>query len=91
MTSPLKIELFHLPECPHVEQTRLLLQACMSELGLTGVAVADKEGDFPSPSIMVNGVDVMGAPLFENASCRIDLPTRERVMRALDPESRAKS
>ncbi|MFI5287327.1 MAG: alkylmercury lyase, partial [Candidatus Dormibacteria bacterium] len=89
--SPLKIELLHLPECPHVDEARQLLRACLSELDLTDVAVADREGNFPSPSILVNGIDVMGAPPLENASCRLDLPTRERVVSALHPEARATS
>jgi hypothetical protein len=52
-------------------------------MGLTGLEVADIEGWFPSPSILVNGIDVMGAPAIDSASCRLDLPTRERVMSAL--------
>jgi hypothetical protein len=86
-----KIELLHLPDCPHVEQARQLLQACLTELDLTSVEVADREGNFPSPSILVNGIDVMGAPASENASCRLDLPTRPRVLSALHPEERSKS
>ncbi len=86
MSSRVKIELLHLPGCPHVEQSRHLLQACLTELGLTSVEVAEREGNFPSPSILVNGIDVMGAPASENAACRRDLPTRARVLNALHPE-----
>ena len=86
MTSRVKIELLHLPDCPHVDHARHLLQACLTELNLTGVDVADREGNFPSPSILVNGIDVMGTPASENASCRLDLPTRARVLSALRPE-----
>ena len=85
MTGPLRIELLHLPECPHVEHARHLLQACLSDLDLTSAEVADREGNFPSPSILVNGIDVMGAPALAAASCRLDLPTRERLMSALIP------
>ena len=77
------IELLHLPDCPNVDPARTLLQACLSEIGLTSIEVADKAGDFPSPSILVNGIDVMGQPAIGSASCRLDLPTGERVMSAL--------
>lgn len=86
LTQALTIELRHLPDCPHVELARQLLRACLSEVDLANVVVADREGNFPSPSIIVNGIDVMGAPAMEGASCRLDLPTRERVMSALHPE-----
>lgn len=83
MTSPLKVELLHVPGCPHVEQARQLLRSCLVDLGLTNIPVDDREGYYPSPSIIVNGNDVIGAPPNAAASCRLDLPTRERVMSAL--------
>jgi hypothetical protein len=83
LTSPLKVELLHVPGCPHVGQARQLLLSCLGELGLPNISVDDREADYPSPSIIVNGTDVMGAPPDAAASCRLDLPTRERVMGAL--------
>lgn len=82
-TTQPEIELLHLPDCPRVDAARSLLRACLSEVGLTSLEVADKAGDFPSPSILINGIDVMGQPAIESAACRLDLPTRERVMSAL--------
>jgi hypothetical protein len=79
----LTVQLLHIPDCPNVEQARRLLMACLSELGLENLRVEDKVGDFPSPSIIVNGTDVMGAPAAGAASCRLDLPTRERLLIAL--------
>jgi hypothetical protein len=81
-----KIELLYVPDCPHVDQARHLLQACLTELNLTSVEVAERQGNFPSPSILVNGIDVMGTPASEDASCRLDLPTRARVLSALRRE-----
>jgi hypothetical protein len=79
----MKVELLYLPSCPHVDEARRLLLDCLDNLGLSSVHFEEKEGDFPSPSIVVDGVDVMGAPADATASCRLDLPTRERVVRAL--------
>jgi hypothetical protein len=83
MDATVKIELFHIAGCPHVEQARRLLQSCLDDLGLRNVRFEDREGDFPSPSIVVDGTDVMGGPAVGTASCRLDLPTRERVIAAL--------
>jgi hypothetical protein len=86
MDAAVKIELLHVASCPHVEQARRLLQSCLDELGLRYAAIEDREGDFPSPSIVVDGTDVMGAPAVASASCRLDLPTRERVIAALQAQ-----
>lgn len=78
----MKIELLHVPGCPHVDAARALLSECLTELRLE-VAVEDKEGAYPSPTILVNGVDVMGAPAVHVAACRLDVPTKQRLLMAL--------
>lgn len=51
--------------------------------------VVERVGAYPSPTVLVDGVDVMtpGAPLIANA-CRLDLPIRERVLAALNDARR---
>jgi hypothetical protein len=66
----IEVEFRHVPRCPHANAARALLKECLTELKLD-VAVDDKEGEYPSPSILVNGEDVMGASI---PSCV--LPTR---------------
>ncbi len=78
----IEVELRHVPDCPHTDAAGVLLEDCLSELKLH-VAVEDKEGEYPSPTILVNGEDVMGAPASQAAACRLDVPTRERVLAAL--------
>ncbi len=78
----MKIEVLHVSGCPHVDAARALLRECMAELKLD-VTVDEKEGAFPSPTILVNGVDVMGAPASQVAACRLDVPTRHRLLLAL--------
>ena len=84
MITDTTIELLHAPECPNVDEARALLEACISELGLA-LTVIDREIDYPSPTILVNGNDVMGRPASELPGCRLDLPTRERILEALQP------
>ena len=82
MITDATIELLHVPDCPNVEATRALLESCINELGLA-LTVIDREGEFPSPTILVNGEDVMGQQLSDYAGCRLDLPTRTRILEAL--------
>jgi hypothetical protein len=77
-----RIEILHSPDCPHVDQARALLRSCLAELQLE-TPIRDREGDFPSPTILVNGVDVVGRTDIHGAMCRLDPPTREHVLAAL--------
>ena len=84
MITDTTIELLHAPDCPNVEAARVLLESCIEELGIA-VAVIDSEMDYPSPTILVNGNDVMGRPASDRPGCRLELPTRERILEALRP------
>jgi hypothetical protein len=78
------VELLLTPNCPNASAARAVLADCLRRLGLT-VRVQERVGDHPSPTILVDGVDVMtradGAPWLP--ACRLDVPTRDRVMAAL--------
>lgn len=78
----MRIELRHVPGCAHLDDARQLLHATLTELGLD-TPVDEQEGEYPSPTILVDGVDVMGPPEAPGASCRLDVPTRERLVQAL--------
>ncbi len=43
----------------------------------------ERDGDYPSPTVKVNGLDVMGDPATSARACRLDVPTEERVIGAL--------
>ena len=78
----IRLELLHLSDCPHTDSARQLLYACLGELGVEA-DIEELEGAFPSPTIRVNGEDVMGPPPSAVPACRLDVPTRERVLAAL--------
>ena len=82
MITDTTVELLHTPECANLDEARALLESCISELGLA-ITVIDREGDYPSPTILVNGADVMGRSLSDSPACRLDVPTRERILEAL--------
>jgi hypothetical protein len=78
------VELLLAPDCPHAAAARALLAECLGRLGLH-IDVRERVGDYPSPTILVNGADVMadaqGVPPMR--ACRLDVPTAARVLAAL--------
>ena len=80
----MRIELLTAPDCPHAAPARQVITDCLTGLGLD-VPIIDQVGRYPSPTVLVNGVDVMrpeaAAPVGD--ACRLDLPTPQRVFDAL--------
>ncbi|SCE95337.1 hypothetical protein GA0074695_2420 [Micromonospora viridifaciens] len=77
------VELRSVPGCPNLAPARHQLHAALADLGLPLAVVTEVVGGYPSPSILVNGVDVMGGIGDGSAACRLDLPTAERIRAAL--------
>ena len=78
------IELLTSTGCPNAEAARKVVTDCLTTLGID-VPIIDRVGRYPSPTVLVDGVDVMrpeaAAPIGD--ACRLDLPTRQRVLDAL--------
>jgi hypothetical protein len=83
----MRIELLSVPDCPNVGPVRELLRNCLDRLG-ADAEVVERVGDFPSPTVLVDGADVMGTPTGPGVSCRLDLPTEERIVAALRTAAR---
>lgn len=82
----MRIQLLHVGGCANLENARELLHSTLAELGLDE-RIEEKAGAYPSPTILIDGSDVMGRPEAIGTSCRLDLPTRERVVAALQAAS----
>jgi hypothetical protein len=54
------VELHVVPDCPNLLAARDLLRAGLAELGLPPW-FTEVTGDYPSPSVLVDGIDVTGA------------------------------
>ena len=75
--------MLHVPGCPLLPRLVALLVECQTEVGHTG-AVEVLVGDFPSPTLVIDGVDVAaGRTVAHSVCCRLDLPTRDQVLAAL--------
>jgi hypothetical protein len=77
-----RVELRAVPDCPNLDAARDLLRACLDEAGLPDEFV-ERIGDYPSPSVVVDGVDVTGADPDGPASCVLRLPARGEILAAL--------
>ncbi|MGY0232010.1 hypothetical protein [Longispora urticae] len=69
----MKVELRSVPGCPNLPAARDTLRVCLAELD-PPVPFTELVGDYPSPSVLVDGTDVMGTT-GSGAACRLDLPT----------------
>jgi hypothetical protein len=82
--APVVIRLLQTSDCPHVSRVHALLDAYLRESG-TSAVVEDVIGDYPSPTLVIDGVDVVTRrpPTGDVACCRLDLPTRTQIADAL--------
>lgn len=79
----MRVELLLVEGCPHADAARLVLSRVAADLGIE-LELIERVGDYPSPTVLVNGADVLtgqtGAP--SAPACRLDLPTEAAVRRA---------
>src|SRR5215213_1194668 len=80
----MRVELLQHPGCRSAPMTHQLVQQCLTALAIRS-PVFVRVGDYPSPTVLVNGTDIMGrAPALTNMrACRLDVPTRDQVIAAL--------
>ena len=80
----MRVEVLTSPGCPNAAAAKETVAACLATLGLD-LPIIERVGRYPSPTILVDGVDVMrpedGAPTGD--ACRLDLPTPRSVLDAL--------
>ncbi|MDZ7884152.1 MAG: alkylmercury lyase [Mycobacterium sp.] len=80
----MRIELLTHPGCPNAEQTRHVVRDCLQALNIHA-EITETVGDHPSPTVLIDGVDAMTGhiPVEHGRACRLDLPTRVRIVAAL--------
>jgi hypothetical protein len=80
----ISIEILHVPDCPLVGRVRETVQQALAQLELHA-DVVERVGEYPSPTLLVDGRDVTGRPGDQDVSgaCRLDLPTEQQVLAAL--------
>ncbi|MBV8993442.1 MAG: alkylmercury lyase [Pseudonocardiales bacterium] len=78
----MKVELLYAPGCPNAEPMRRQLAGCLTTLGVRA-EFTERVGQFLSPTVLVNGADVLGGADIAGQRCRLNLPTDEQILTAL--------
>ena len=82
----MRIELLTSPGCPNATAVKEVITNTLTALRID-VPIICRVGPYPSPTVLIDGVDVMrpeaGAPVGE--ACRLDLPTPQHILDALRP------
>ncbi len=82
-----RVELLFVAGCPSLNSVRTNIEECLRDAGIDAV-VLEREGAFASPTLLIDGVDVVtGAPAQTPGSCRLDLPTRRQILAALKTDA----
>lgn len=76
------VQIRRVPDCPNAEQAHELVHRAADAAGAR-VELEELVGEYPSPTVLVDGLDVTGAALGEGALCRLDLPTEGQIEAAL--------
>lgn len=76
------IEVLHVPNCARLNHARALIDRALAATRITAT-VEETAGDFPSPTVRVDGADVTGRRFEPGAACRLDLPTDAQLRAAL--------
>lgn len=78
------IRILSLDGCPNVDRARDVVRRSLALIGLSeSVRVEESVGEFPSPTVLVDGRDVTGRDLVAHSSCRLDVPREAQVIAAL--------
>ena len=80
---PSRLRILQVADCPLVGRLVDEVRACLTDCGVhepLDLAV----GDYPSPSLVIDGVDVStGRPVPAGPCCRFDLPSSEQIRDAV--------
>ena len=77
-----RIQILYVSGCPNVERLLRAIERNLERLELPAT-IELIEGPYPSPTLVVSGIEVNAGTAGSAASCRLDLPTEQQVVDAL--------
>lgn len=88
----MRIELVYATGCPNADNTRDRLKAAMRSLEIREECLTERvDPARPSPTVLIDGVDVMGTPANSGEACRLDLPSQRHLLAVLSATDAAHS
>jgi hypothetical protein len=79
----LRIQILHVADCLLVGDVRREVQEYLDRYGVDA-QIEEVEGPYPSPTLLVGGRDVTERPPGVGPACRLDLPSRDQISRAIE-------
>lgn len=78
-----RVQILHVAGCPLVAGLREVVRRGLARAEC-GARIEELEGDYPSPTLLIDGIDVVtGRPADTHTACRLDVPTEDQVVAAL--------
>jgi hypothetical protein len=77
-----RVVILQVPECPMVDRARETVRRALERIRVQA-EIEELVGDYPSPTVLINGQDVTRAQWGDHSACRLDLPTEDQVIAAL--------
>ena len=77
----MRVELLHHHDCSNAQAARQLIEECLRTLAIS-TPILVRVGDYPSPTVLIDGIDVMRPThaVSPGSACRLDVPTRDRLL-----------
>jgi hypothetical protein len=80
---PARVQILQVPDCPLVDLLIDQVQSCLADCDVDE-QVEILVDDYPSPTLVVDGVDVStGLPVERGQRCRLGLPSSEQIREAV--------
>jgi hypothetical protein len=81
-SADLHVSIFYVPDCPLIGRVREAVEVALERVGATAI-IDEIEGEYPSPTLLIDDIEVDGYPLGSEPACRVKLPTHEEVATAI--------
>jgi hypothetical protein len=79
----IRIQILRGADCPLVAGVRQDVRECLDRCGVDAL-IEEVEGPYPSPTLLVGGRDVTEHLPGVGPACRLDLPSRDQISRAIE-------
>jgi hypothetical protein len=77
-----RICILHVANCALIGRLRTDVEIALAIVGASAV-IEELEGPYPSPTLLIDGIEVTGWPLDLAPSCRLYLPTVQQIASAI--------
>jgi hypothetical protein len=80
--SRVRVQILQVPDCPLVGRVREVVRRALAGANVPAV-IEELTGEYASPTVLVDGVDVTGGSAASGSACRFDLPTEQQIVAAV--------